>query len=717
MFNPDKAIISCEEDVLGRADFAKSVAQAICKDTNKDSHVIGFYGKWGTGKTSLINMVIEHIEKKTDYITKDEKPIIIKFNPWLFSNQQQLVTQFFSQFSSTLGREDNSRWLKEGARWLKAFSNALAPLSIVPGVGIAAFAGSTASGAVGEIAEELGTSLEKDLHGIKSEIHKLLELGEQRIIIVIDDIDRLNEIEIRQTFQLVKSLADFPNTTYILTFDREIVSKALEAEHCGYGKQYLEKIIQIPFELPDASKRGFELLLSSKLEKILADSPYDDFNRFDWDNIHHNGFKSFFTNIRDINRYFNVLYFNYELVKKEVNVIDFIAITAIQVFLPEVYNDIKYNKQVFAGIISSYSPSTRDVDKLICDDIIKKADSHYQVFLQCYLTVLFPKLNSIYSNVSYTTDFLVKWKKSRRICSDDLFDIYFRLALPEGKMSQHEHDIFFSTDMDNATVISETLLKLNESGKITEFLDFVPYTVEKMPEINIRPFITSIVDAGDLFQKDESIFYGTSMRIHRVVSALLKQIKTQDERFDILKEAFENSNQSLYTIVWLVDYQDELHGKYSYKESNTPENEQLITSEQLSELEQATCNKIKQWSENGKLMHSSHLFTILRLWERWDNGNKHQHFVDAIVSDNIGLSKLVESMQSKKVSSSSLYTSNTIFDIDVGFLKEFTGCDIILERILQIKISSDYDMLSEEDKQALDLCLSKIQSEEEELSN
>ena len=71
-----------------------------------------------------------------------------------------------------------------------------------------------------------------------------------------------------------------------------------------------------------------------------------------WDPIYANtlyntGFKELFINIRDVVKYVNMLKFSFELIKNEVNPMDFFAITGIQVFMPEVYNGIRSNKELF----------------------------------------------------------------------------------------------------------------------------------------------------------------------------------------------------------------------------------------------------------------------------------------------------------------------------------------------------------------------------------
>lgn len=85
-----------------------------------------------------------------------------------------------------------------------------------------------------------------DIQAVKRKIISKLKKQKQKIIVVIDDIDRLNNSQIRAIFQLVNSLAGFPNMIYLLAFDREIVVQwpCGRAEVCG--EEYLEKIIQVP---------------------------------------------------------------------------------------------------------------------------------------------------------------------------------------------------------------------------------------------------------------------------------------------------------------------------------------------------------------------------------------------------------------------------------------------------------------------------------------
>ena len=104
IFNPDRPIKFPHEDSLNRKSFAKYIAKAILESQTKDSLVIGLLGEWGSGKTSLVNMTIDYINTISDSLEQDEKPIIIYFNPWNFSGQNQLISQFFNKLSFTLER-------------------------------------------------------------------------------------------------------------------------------------------------------------------------------------------------------------------------------------------------------------------------------------------------------------------------------------------------------------------------------------------------------------------------------------------------------------------------------------------------------------------------------------------------------------------------------------------------------------------------------------
>ena len=96
IISPDLPITKLSEDKLNRAAFAQSLAKTISQYSLTSSFTIGLYGEWGSGKTSLVNMILESLTDINNNI------IILQFNPWLCSDSKQLITQFFRQMATAI---------------------------------------------------------------------------------------------------------------------------------------------------------------------------------------------------------------------------------------------------------------------------------------------------------------------------------------------------------------------------------------------------------------------------------------------------------------------------------------------------------------------------------------------------------------------------------------------------------------------------------------
>jgi len=713
LFKPDQPIKSYKDDILGRRPFAQSLGNAILSYKEKDSIVIGLFGAWGSGKTSIINMALEHIDLVSKNKIDDEKPIVIRFNPWNYSDQNQLVTQFFRQLSVVLRRPDYASDAKKAGERLETYAKFFEPFALVPTVGPIASILSKVFKNIGSATKSWGDLKSNDLNAIRAELNELLGKQPHRIIVVIDDIDRLNNTEIRQIFQLIKSLGDFPNTIYLLAFDKNVVINALKKVQEGSGIEYLEKVVQIPFEIPLISKQEVERLLFNQLDELIKDIPKNKWDQTYWGNIYHSGLKYFFRNIRDVTRYINSLRFSFGMVNGEVNAIDFLAITGIQVFIPEVYYGIRDNKDIFSGVYSDYGRSdvTKEQDKKCCDEIISRVNEPPQELLKDFLKRLFPKLESIFGNTNYGYDWLDNWRKECRICSPDIFDIFFRLSLPKGEISQREIEAILSLG-NNPDSFAEALLKLNEDERIIRFLERLEdYTRSDIPEENIEPIITVLMDIGDLFPEGDSSFFGTDtpMRLLRLFYQLSHRFDSRERRFNIFKRAMEKTTRSLYTIVHEVSVQDQQHGKYGSKETSEPEEKLTVNSEQLEELEKLACNKIESWADDGRLAKHKHLPSILFRWKDWGKGDKINNFVNNMIKNDDGLIDFITSFLSKSTSHGmSDYVGRIHWRIHLKSVEEFVDLKEVEPRIRKIFSSSDFEQFDARKKLAIRTFLDTI---------
>jgi len=659
-------------------------------------------------------MALEYIDffsKKTDV----EKPIIIKFNPWNYSDQNQLVTQFFKQLSVGLRRPDYANKVKKAGKKMEAYANFLVPLKLIPVLGQYAEIGQNVVKTAGTVAKNWGDLKSNDLNAIRTELNELLGKQPHKIIVVIDDIDRLNTTEIRQIFQLIKSLGDFPNTIYLLAFDMDVVKNALEKVQGGSGIEYLEKVVQIPFEIPLISKQEVERLLFSKLDELIKDIPKNKWNQNYWINIYNSGLKYFFRNIRDVTRYINSLRFSFEIVKGEVNTIDFFAITGIQVFFPEIYYGIRDNKDIFSGTFDS-SPgrdeNIKEQAKKRCDEIIGRVNESQQEVMKDFLKILFPKLESIYSYSHFGNDWMYNWRRDCRICHPDIFDTFFRFSLPKGEISQKEIETILSLG-NNADLFAEALLKLNEDGRIIRFLERLEdYTRSDIPEENIEPIITALMDIGDLFSEGDSGVFtiDTPMRILRICFQLSHRFDGYEKRFNIFKTAIKKATRSLYTIVHEIGVQDQQHGKYGSKETSKPKERLTVNSEQLEELEKLASNKIEGWADNGRLAKQSHLPSILFRWKEWGQREKINHFVNSTIKNDDGLIDFIASFLNKhKISyGMSDYVGKIDWRINIKNVEEFVDLKDVEPRIRKMLSSSDFEELDTRKKLAIKTFLDTI---------
>ena len=98
LFSSDSPITSCEEDKLGRRPFAEQIARAVREWKGNESLVIALYGSWGTGKSSIKNMVVESTRTAPNCAT------VVEFNPRQMANRSQLTEAFFDELGIAIGK-------------------------------------------------------------------------------------------------------------------------------------------------------------------------------------------------------------------------------------------------------------------------------------------------------------------------------------------------------------------------------------------------------------------------------------------------------------------------------------------------------------------------------------------------------------------------------------------------------------------------------------
>lgn len=702
MFKTDQPIKRKEDDVLGRYPFAKALGDAIVSYKNKDNLVIGVYGEWGSGKTSILNMTIEYIMDIPSDCKKEY--ILMKFNPWHYSDSKQLISLFFRQLSVELRKPNYSKEIEAVGKLLVKYAKMIASLSatkLPPIVIIHLLL------LIFElILKKIGSKDTNDLTAIKLKLDKLLEKLDHKIIVVIDDLDRLNDDEIRQMFQLVKCLGDFPNIIYLLAFDRDIVIKSLDTVQDKSGEKYLEKIIQIPFDVPMVSKDEVLTVMKESLIEVIKDLPEDKWNKGYWSDIYQDGLRYFFNNIRDVNRFINTFRFSYGMLRSEVNVIDLIAMTAIQVFIPELYLKVKQNKEVFTGsfedpVIHIVKPKEYLNNRF--NELLISTAEPYPDFIKDFLIKIFPIHEENVNNRGLSNT----WRKECRVCSPEHFDVYFRLSIQQDELSQSELESVLDLGCD-PNLFKDALIKLSEEGKAIKFLERLEgYTKRDIPQENIESIVSALMDIGDKLPEggDDIFEISTHLRISRIIYQLSIRLNEENERYTVLKNAISKSSQSLHTIVYIIRCLGEEHGKYVSEEGQVPPQTKIVSFEHLIVLEKLACEHIEKWATENRLHKAKKFSFILYMWKVWSERETVDKYVKDLLNADEGLVNFIVGFLRITRSGSSY---DVHWKIHLKEVEEFVEVKTIEPRVRTIQKSPDFDRLNERQKLAVTTFLDTV---------
>jgi len=683
----DKPIKSRVEDFLDRKDFADNISNAIMSYSDQDnsSLTIGLYGKWGSGKTSIISMVTENLECKDDVI-------IFKFEPWIFSDTQQLISNFFKEFAKAVKHKDYAAEAKKIGEELETYASFFEPISLIPEptVSMLSILSSKVFGSIGRAGKRWGELKSKSLSDTKLSIEKHLQKLNKKILIIVDDIDRLNNTEIRQIFQMIKVLGNFPNTIYLSSMDKEVVINALSEVQKGDGSEYLEKIINVPFVVPSISNEEVQKFLFMKLNEIIKDEDDESFDKNYWNNVYHSGYKHFFKNIRDILRYTNVLRFNYGVLKNKVNVVDLMASTALQVFEPKNFESIKANKDLFVGSIPENQYGGNAVKEKIKSFIEESYENLQVLSKETYLNLLkelFVKIKEAHSNAYYVGS-SSQCRKDAKICSEAYFDTYFTMVLAEKELSSHDMKGYIKNLTDEERFKQE-ILRLNEQDKITSFLgNLQDFTSTDIQKESFQPLINVLMDTGDTFPVgDEGIFAGNSMQIMRIFHQLLMRIKDKKERFEIIKTAMLKAENSINVMAEDVSIHMQEHGEY--EEDGEPKSQLTIENEDLLILKEILLSKISTWTKKHNLLEHENALSILYVWLRLKE-EQAKEYVSKQIQDDSNLLlflKLFISYGSRQ--SANDYTMHKYQKYNYKDIGRFIDIETIIKRVRDIHVNED----------------------------
>jgi len=280
-------------DLLGFSYIADAVANLASAEHLLPA-TIGVFGDWGSGKSSLISMVRQKLEK-------NEGTLVLDFNGWLFEGYDDAKSALMGTIiDEILSHQTPSKKVKTLAvnllrrvNWFRVAGTVMrhsvkygtALLTGGP-AGVGLIAGLDAKQALEKASEKISDVKDEELnklfesetaHNLRRGIREfrkdfeslLSESNIEKLVVIIDDLDRCLPDTIIETLEAIKLFLFVPRTAFIIGADERLVEYAVKQRFPEFqgnksevGKDYLEKLIQYPVRVPPLGRAEMETYIS-----------------------------------------------------------------------------------------------------------------------------------------------------------------------------------------------------------------------------------------------------------------------------------------------------------------------------------------------------------------------------------------------------------------------------------------------------------------------
>lgn len=464
----DNPIKSAAQDSLSRLVYTSHVVRVLNEVTrDRESSVLALIGPWGSGKTSVLNLLSVELEGQ-----EDGQPgwSVKKFNPWLFSDVDSLLASFFAELGAALPETELTVREK-----LAGYVRKFAPLGKLGSLG-----GLDLQESMDAVADLVAK--DRTIEDERDVLEEALLGAATRILIVLDDIDRLQPDELLLVLKFIRLIGRLPNIHYLLAFDERTLLDVLKNTDLARADEtramrYLDKMVQVRLDLPLLTDYQRDQRFYSDLQAVMAHADCsideEEVRRLQW--FFEEEMAEELRNPRSLKRYFSQLRAFLPTLAAEVNIVDFCVITFIRTFRGSLYSQLPAWK---GALVGAERPSVREIHgqadparrslwmKRLRAAGIQEYESDETLGLMAHA---FPGLRAHVESKSYAS-FLPVTEGLRRVADPEYFDRYFQFGVPEDDLS----DVLIGAALDH-------LIGGSSSNKAAEqvisFLDTRPTQV------------------------------------------------------------------------------------------------------------------------------------------------------------------------------------------------------------------------------------------------
>lgn len=561
----DRPIEDASHDDFQRNPFALRIAKILIERKSPESIVVGLYGKWGEGKSSVINLIKEKLNASSD------KVIFTVFNPWRFPNEEQLVKYFFTQLAQEIEKatppppsnpQQNDNWFQKAVNW----SDDKTTKSLqTRGETIAELFSTYTKPFTGLVNVDLSGVVEShlpDLEKLRERIEAKITASGKRIVVIIDDVDRLEKKQVQAIFRLVKLTADFQQTSYLLAFDDVMVARAIgEMFESGdegetksaaerAGQNFLEKIIQVPLRLPRARPDDLLLFCWSRLQEALNETgiTLSESEQGRLGDAMRSGVLPRLTTPRLAVRYANALQFGLPLLQGEVNPVDQILVEAMHIFYPQLHQYVATHEHIFVGsmddsrfhVLAGEGKSQQESHQKLVDIGIKPYEGDERTGAISLLSTLFPRIIGVYKGnlpVFGRSQSLSKDELTRRqsVAAPSHFARYFAYAVVRGDVPDQEFGAFLAEEASaQLSAAPDLVLQLGVSPFLLKIQSRYP-TLTSDQATNLWHVLAEV---SPRFEGSQNSYLGMMptqrMAASKLMMGLLEKVEIEEKKYNLV---------------------------------------------------------------------------------------------------------------------------------------------------------------------------------------
>ncbi len=617
-----------EHDRLGYAPFAARLADAIEALAPDQAMVLAVHGPWGSGKTTLLNFVSHHLQSDPRGET-----IVSHFNPWRLSPHDDLAVRLIDQLRAHVVPDGDAR-----------LSAVLADLAVL-------LAGERPVTPSRRAHSDLPLDLESARGAAAQELR-----GAPRAVVLVDDVDRLDARQLTELFRAVRGVADFPNVVYLLAFDDGIARRTLSEAYGIDGGQYLEKMVQTAFQIPDLDRSLLRELFFESIDRVMMAE--EQAGRLDiryWGNVYWDGLDHFIVTPRHVKRLTNALAIAYPGIAGEVNVVDLIVIEALRMFVPDVYETIRAHPYRFTGT----SPAVRSANearraranKAFHQEWIEHVPSVDRDAVKRLVLRVFPRLAGVWDSTGFGPESERAWRREARVAAGECFPVYFRFSVLPGRVSRREFEALLRSADERAPLDDHLaeILGADPSRK----QDRARSLLEQIMDLDVADMKAShagrlfgvLLDRGDDVLRLDTTPVGSfefelSTLLGRALRYLLQRVD-ETERVGLMLRCVEETPAIATPAVLLDSVLEDV--RVGSRSAVVPDPEAHVR------LEAASVERIREGARNGALVDAPLLPMLLRRWANMSGADAVRAWCTRVTRDDAVLRQLVVAFARKEL--------------------------------------------------------------------